>query len=36
MQHAMLPQQSLLAAKATADAAIRETAAVILTIFDFI
>jgi hypothetical protein len=36
MQHSMLTQQSLVAAKATAEVAIRAAAAVILTIFDFI
>lgn len=36
IQHSMLTQQSLVAAKATAEVAIRATAAVTLTIFDFI
>lgn len=36
MQHARLPQQSLVEANATADVASKATAAVILTIFDFI
>ena len=36
MQHSMLTQQSPVAAMATAELAIRATAAAILTIFDFI
>jgi hypothetical protein len=36
MQHSTLTQQSLVAAKATAEVASRATAVVILTIFDFI